>query len=212
MKYFKLAVGIGSRMLIALGVSLVIAAIAGSLWGVKLESGWEGSVAQGSGDAIVLMAMATASSGTVEITLANVREAYTITLAGDPFRIFDYLSALDITVQNRSVKPDIRAGIVYGWGVLDASIQAIRLLPTLGQVESLEPENGEARLVQSLSPGGSVAVVAIAGEGGVLEFDISFRVEGYSRTPDEALLTLGLASSLTGITAYYLGVKKSAKR
>lgn len=202
MKYRKLAVGLSSRLLIALGISLVIAAIAGSLWGVKLESQWDGSIARGSGDAVVIVAMATASTGIVSIELEGVKNAYTISLAGDPFMLFDYLSALNIDVTSRSVKPDIRAGVVFGWGVLDASLQAIRLLPALGQVGELEVRGGSVAVKEIIQPGGSLAVIAVPGEEGVIDYNIKYTVQGYSRTSDAILLTGGLLLTIAGLVAY----------
>ncbi|WP_148679108.1 hypothetical protein [Aeropyrum pernix] len=201
MKTSRVLGGLASRLLVALGVSLIVAGLAASLWGVKTESSWSGSIPVGTEGAAVIAAMPTASSGTLEIRLEGVARAYLLTVSGDPMMLFDALSAINIEITGRNVEPDIRAGIVYGWGVVKASQQAIQLLPTVGSVEEIKAEAGVAEAQARLKPGSSLAIVAVP-LGGEIGYSLHYTIEGYSRTPEQALIAVGTATGLAGLAVY----------
>lgn len=188
------------RILLVVGLSLALSAIAANFWGVKLDSSWSGYVAQGEGEGVLLAAISTSGSGRVTASVSGVAEAYYIKLTGAPFRIFDYLSALNVSLADRSLSPDVRAGITYGWGVIEANPLIIRLLPAISDVTPIEVINSTFTLETGLDVGESIAIFIVAGEEGVVNFEFQFRVTGYARTSEETVLGAGMALALAGIT------------
>ncbi|BAN90669.1 hypothetical protein [Aeropyrum camini] len=209
MKTGRILAGLAARLLAALGVILIVAGLAASLWGVKTESIWSGTIPVGTGGAAVIAAMPTASSGTLDVRLEGVGRAYLLTVSGDPLMLFDALAAINIEITGRNVEPDIRAGIVYGWGVVKASQQTIQLLPTIGAVEEVEPQAGVAEAEARIKPGTSLAIVAVP-LGSEIGFTLDYKVEGYSRTPEHMLIAAGTATALAGLAAYSRVSRKAA--
>jgi len=189
------------RIAVLVAVGLLAAAVAADLYGAKTEARFSGAVSPAGGDAVVVAVLAATSGGVVELRLEGHESAYYFKIRGSPLKALSQVSTLGVRLENERFTYDVRAGFGYGDAIVIADPALIASLPLLasgsGSVGELPP--GEAVLVERLSTGEGLAVIALPGGDGIVRYEGVFRVEGYDRL--SALEALAVAAAIAGVPA-----------
>ncbi|MCE4621278.1 MAG: hypothetical protein F7B95_02405 [Desulfurococcales archaeon] len=182
-----------SRVLIVIGVSIILAGVLAEVFGAKTQSTWSGTEALDKGEVLALMVWATAASGKVEISVDGVQSIYYTVVRGDPLSLVANSTAFGVRIEATEVYHDFRGGVFYA--VADVSMDPIAFAFAASRFKvssnplTLHLETRESIILMLPPPKLG---------GGTVSYNVTYTVEGYSRTSLPYTIVSGAALALVG--------------
>ena len=187
-----------ARVLAVLGAALALAGLVSGAYGPLPEATYHATVdATGSAGAAIIV-FSLSSTGVVEARIEGARTVFYVTnISGDPLTVLGALRIFNIELLDANIVRDLRAGLVTGYALIQASPRIIEALPAVARllnfgIEEAKPVNGTATVTLPLEPA-TGTVIFVVPEEGVFTYNLTYRLVGYERlSPTEAAVLGGV--------------------
>ncbi|MGC9071629.1 MAG: hypothetical protein ACP5HK_02900 [Acidilobus sp.] len=170
-----------SRFLVYVAVALVVSAVVGSIFGVKLTTTYEASVPSSSVGAAVAVVMPTSSGGVAYVNVTGASEVLYLTLGTNPIELLPQVHGLGLRIVTLEGTTDLRAGLM----IEVAGIQGNPIFVEEAFESVVKPAsqaNGVYTIRSPVGPSEYLIVVAVpSNTSQAVSFSFHYHVTGYSR-------------------------------
>lgn len=189
---------LAARVLAVLGAALALAGLVSGAYGPLPEATYHATVdaSDSAGAAIIVFSLS--STGVVEARIEGARTVFYVTnISGDPLTVLGALKIFNIELMDANIVRDLRAGLVTGYALIQASQRIIEALPAVAKllnfgIEEARPVNGTVTVTLPLEPA-TGTVIFVVPEEGVFTYNLTYRLVGYERlSPTEAAMLGGV--------------------
>jgi len=197
------------RLLMALGLSLILAGLVGVNYAQTspLEAG--GSQFLEENYSLVVAMYSMSSNGTAVVKVWNASQVFYVSdLLADPRSLLHSLSTFNINLSQSSFQHVFRLGVVYGTAIVKANRQIISALPGLSTVlkfnirQAQRGPDGTYTVTLHVRPGTAFMVFIVGREGVPVRYYLKYQVVGAERLDSTLISASGLALVGVGAVLY----------